>query len=508
VSGHNLETNSLPGPVTPALTGDALLQPTHSISKPHWQFQFWLATLGLLALLLRLPGLFTEFWLDEVWSWNLVRYFVKSWTDIFSDTLRMDNNHPLNSLLMYMMGDQSVLAVYRLPSLVAGVGAVAIAARFALRRGLPHAVATAAIVATSYPLILYSSEARGYSPAIFFMLLMIDAMDQFLLDRRLWRCAVFAVAVILGSLAQPTLLIPYGAVFVWSVYILGIEAWGTKNWLVTVRDLACCHAIPVAFLLIYFLGFVLKLKVGGANPTTVGNLVRDTLAFSVGLSDGLSANWPTARIAAVGCLGSLVIVGRAWPRILALLIPGILVLPGLLLIPLAIKGVHTLHPRYLITCSTLILLALGLAIGHVWEGAPWRKAVAAGLLVLFIAANLFQVYRFSTIGRGQYAVVMQYMLDHTAGGRAVTVSSNYDFRIGLMLDFYKPRLPGGSRLQYIERKYLAVLTPDWYVTDTFNQTDEPPSTGQLGNATYMLRQTYPAYGPSGISWDLYERQDR
>ena len=60
---------------------------------------FVIATVGLLAIGARLPGLFTELWVDEVWSLRDV-LSLQSWTDIFL-TLRIDNNHHLNGLWLY-----------------------------------------------------------------------------------------------------------------------------------------------------------------------------------------------------------------------------------------------------------------------------------------------------------------------------------------------------------------------------------------------------------------------
>ena len=38
-----------------------------------------------------------------------------------------DNNHPLNSLCLYVLGEQRHWFAYRVPSLLAGVGTVALA---------------------------------------------------------------------------------------------------------------------------------------------------------------------------------------------------------------------------------------------------------------------------------------------------------------------------------------------------------------------------------------------
>ncbi len=88
---------------------------------------FVIATVGVLAVGARLPGLFTELWVDEVWSLRDV-LALQSWTDIFV-TLRIDNNHHLNGLWLYWLGSGQHQALYRLLAFVSGLGTVVIAWR-------------------------------------------------------------------------------------------------------------------------------------------------------------------------------------------------------------------------------------------------------------------------------------------------------------------------------------------------------------------------------------------
>ena len=83
--------------------------------------------------------------------------------DAFSK-LRIDNNHPLNTLLIYWLGEQANWIVYRLPALLSGVATVFLMG--AAARLLDTKPWLAMLLATvSLPLIQYSAEARGYSTA-------------------------------------------------------------------------------------------------------------------------------------------------------------------------------------------------------------------------------------------------------------------------------------------------------------------------------------------------------
>ena len=87
---------------------------------------------------------------------------------ITSDAARTDNNHLLNTLWIYAVGDRPTWFAYRLFSILTGSAAIA-ATGLALRRvGRVESLVAAVLVAASYPMIVYSSEARGYAPAVFF----------------------------------------------------------------------------------------------------------------------------------------------------------------------------------------------------------------------------------------------------------------------------------------------------------------------------------------------------
>ena len=88
-----------------------------------------------------------------------------------------DNNHFLNSLWMYAGGLDAAPWVYRLPSVVMGVGAVAVAARIGFRSGIAAGLVCAFAFAISTPMVNFGSEARGYSGLILLVLVAVDALD-------------------------------------------------------------------------------------------------------------------------------------------------------------------------------------------------------------------------------------------------------------------------------------------------------------------------------------------
>src|SRR5258707_11952356 len=118
---------------------------------------------GLLLLvaaagLLRLAAARDDLWLDEIWSLSLAARVHRA-LDVFT-SLHHDNNHYLVTLWMFLLGDNAAGFWYRLPSVLAGTAAVALAYFAGQKLGGNAGVFAAILTALSLPLVVYSSEAR------------------------------------------------------------------------------------------------------------------------------------------------------------------------------------------------------------------------------------------------------------------------------------------------------------------------------------------------------------
>src|SRR5256886_11799922 len=77
-----------------------------------------------------------DLWFDEVWTLELLRERVHSFGDVFIN-IKHSNNHHLCSLWMWLVGQNASALVYRLPSVLASIGTVALAGLIRLLRSLP-----------------------------------------------------------------------------------------------------------------------------------------------------------------------------------------------------------------------------------------------------------------------------------------------------------------------------------------------------------------------------------
>ena len=151
---------------------------------------------------LHVVPLFHDFWLDEAWSYLLIRDEVAHPAKILT-RLHTDNNHPLNSLTILLLGTSRNWPLYRMPAWIAGVLCIPLAGSVMRRFGTAHAAYAMLLVAMSYPLTVYSAEARGYSTMLCCALMSIDLIARWVATRN-WRfCFAFWCVVILRVSVAP-----------------------------------------------------------------------------------------------------------------------------------------------------------------------------------------------------------------------------------------------------------------------------------------------------------------
>ncbi len=176
-----------------------------------WRTWAILGALTLVALALRLPGLNSCMWLDEVLT--MVRFARPAAAQIVT-SFPDQNQHMLYSLLahesMRVFGEQ--VWALRLPSVLFGIASIW--ALFLLGRrviGTKEALLACALMTVSYHHIWFSQNARGYMGLLFFTnlatWLWLEAME-----RDSWGSWVaYAVAVVLGFWIHMTMLFVVGA---------------------------------------------------------------------------------------------------------------------------------------------------------------------------------------------------------------------------------------------------------------------------------------------------------
>ena len=169
----------------------------------------------VVAVICRLFALRQPMRYDESVTWA---YFVgRSWTTIVSQ-YQFPNNHVLYSLIAKLtsaLGAWQPWAL-RLPAFIAGAAIVpltwAVGRRFADR---DSALLGAALAAGSTPLVLYSTNARGYSLVVVLFLCLLLLAARMREAPTLREYALFAVLSTLGLYTIPVMVYPIAVVALW-----------------------------------------------------------------------------------------------------------------------------------------------------------------------------------------------------------------------------------------------------------------------------------------------------
>jgi 4-amino-4-deoxy-L-arabinose transferase-like glycosyltransferase len=197
----------------------------------------------------RLASLSQPMRYDESVTWA---YFVgRSWTTVVS-SYQFPNNHVFFSLLAKVT---SALAPFqpwalRLPAFIAGVAIVPltwlVGRRFA---NSTTGLLGAALAAGSTTLVLYSTNARGYSLVTALFLVLLLLADELRAAPRVWLWATFAVLGALGLYTIPVMLYPLGIACTWLLLVAKREQGARRRQLVTGVALSSAAAGVLALLL-------------------------------------------------------------------------------------------------------------------------------------------------------------------------------------------------------------------------------------------------------------------
>jgi len=430
------------------LIGAAFLrkQKPHASAIPPAGRRAWmiLGALSVLALALRIPGLNSCMWLDEVLT--MVRFARPPVAQIVT-SFPDQNQHMLYSLMAHAslaLFGESVWAL-RLPSVFFGLASIW--ALFLLGRrliGENQALLACALMAVSYHHIWFSQNARGYMGLLFFTILSTWLWLQAMENDRWITWVSYAVSIALGMWIHMTI-----------VFVAGTHAFiFMVVWLRSGHEPARLGRAAAA----YFLSATLSLQlialalpeflrtgVGEVSPPTEWTnplwVVRESLrSLQIGF----------AGIAVVVCGGFLVLAGwidllrrqarAAW----AMVLPG--VGGGALMLLIG----HNLWPRFFFFCMGFALLitvhgAMEMArlTGAV---APvpsrWLPRLGYALAGLIIAASAATVPRCYALPKQDFTGAMAYVEQQRRPGDTVVV-------VGLA-----------------EHVYHAYYAPSWPVAQT------------------------------------------
>jgi len=452
------------------------------------------AAVALGAVLRAIPC-WNDFWLDEIWTYSTARS-LSSPLAVFN-AIHHSNNHYLNTLIFYSIGEAPHWAVYRIPALVSGTASIALASGFAARRGRLEAVLAAVLSAFCFALIHFSSEARGYAPLVCFSLLALWSLELDLERPRAWTAALFCASAVLGLLSQLVFLFFYAGALVHSAQRLLRKRATARS---ALGALARLHLGPLACLALLYWIDLRHLQVGAGPPLDLAWLLSRSVGFSFGLPAQRELAAPYAVLAALVLGLGLRLLARAGNDLWLCFLITILLAP---LLAIAMLRPDVLAVRYFLVGIAFMLLLAAFLLAQALRAGGAPRVLALAALAIFLVGNGLHTLRFLELGRGGFLAALLTMAEQTPGEKIV-VGSDHDFRTGSVLRFYASRLPAGKTLDYRPRDRWPPGGPDWLILH-YEERPARPRQGFVikSGERFGLVAEFDHAAISGFYWALY-----
>ncbi len=440
----------------------------------------------LIGAALRAGGLTTELWFDEICSVRHVQSFNSAWQVLWAS--HSDNKHHLIWLWMFLSGANQPEWVYRLPSFVSGVVVLPML-YWVIRREFGALAAMIALLLATfcYPLIFYSSEARGYSLAVMFAVFAYALAPDSRRADSVGRAALFSAAVILGFLSHLTFVCVFAGLILWSVTDGGKKP----------RWMLLAYYIPAmaGLALIYFFD-VSSLQYAGGPPTTAIAVLRSAINMSFGVP--FNGPWPWLAVITLILIGGvgLAIAGRRYglPR-------AVFFLTAIILIPTALTATRRtpfLAVRYYLVCFPFMIMLLSIGCAVIFQSMAGKIIVVAVLTTTAIN-SLFCTVQLQELGRGHVRDCLLHMANSDTGN-PITYRSERMNMDQLNIDYDAASLKLRQRFAP-----SGASPPDWWIFDLDTPFETGPKVIYRQGATYRLDSVYPSGPISGLTWDLYHR---
>ena len=437
-----------------------------------------------------------DLWLDEIWSIMIAREAASPADILFK--FRHDNNHVLNTLFQYVIGEQKVLYVHRLPAVAAGIGSLWLVGKITRMRGEAERLFATLMMGTSYPLILLFSESRGYAPAIFFSLLCLTVLLDDRPRPKAFKVGLFWMASIIAILSHATFVIVLASLS----SLLVVQQLHQRTDLNTKRMQFFLYlSVPVVSVAAIYFYFFRDIQFGGGPIFGKWEVICRAASLALAMPTG--AVWGTlalAMVAGVTAVGTFQLYrerSAQW-----IFFPVVLFVAPAVLI--TVTQPTYLYFRYFIVCIPFFYILLGyLLAGYYRSGSKTIKGIIVCCLALFVLAQGQRIVPLLRLGRGNYSAAVEYIIANSAK-EDVGIGSDHDFRNKVLLAFYTGLLSGQHRFYYVDQPDWKRSAPDWMITHSWDPTLRPPKRLSIpGVGKYRFAQAYRSAANSGWHWFLF-----
>lgn len=441
-----------------------------------------------------------DLWLDEIWSFEWVERAASHW-DILS-RFHHDNNHPLNTWWMMMIGLGRPPLLYRALAVACGITSLFLLGRLAAAI-VPSARGIATMLgALSFPLVLYFSEARGYAPAVACSLAAAVILAECPVRPSFLQVLLFWLVCMVGMLSHATFLLAMTAIAIWKSVRIVEEVRAPAKVLFAA---AFWFAIPAAAALALYAGFLRGMEIGGGPEFSCLTVVGQFFGYALG--------WPVDgewwKIAAIVAGSILFLLGVLFgmrnsqiPRIRWLF----LLLPFPAVIVLVFTHPEVLYFRYFLVFLPFFYLAMGVLLTRFLGSPAWPLKIGAVLFLGVYAVLQFpRLFDLALHGRGEYRQALRLVAASPFANKAVT--SDHDPRNKALVEFFTRNDPLCSSVRYVRLSNAGTDRVGWLIRHTQEPIREKPAQFMHSpTGTYRFVAVFPYSGVSGWNWLLYRAE--
>lgn len=439
-----------------------------------------------------------DLWLDEIWSLGFA-IDANSVADIFC-RFKHDNNHVLNTLYLYFVRNTGDFLVFRTLSILAGIASLWLLARIADRNwGKAEAILVLILAGSSFPLLLYFSEARGYALAICMSLLAFISLHKYLEKPAKTTLVIFWLVSCAGILAHASFLMVCLALVLSS--LIANNSADTKSRSLLHKLLP--HLPVFAFFAGWYNYYLIDMEIGGGPIFSFSRTMGQTTAFLLGFPDSAAGHLISVTV----FLGILVVgllrlyqTSTRW-----LFFTGIFILAPLAM--LIASRPTFLYFRYFILCFPFFYLSLAFILVDSWRKHPKYRYLQILLLAAMLTGHWQRNFTLVNDGRGNYSGAVTKMLDQSQA-KKVFVASDHDFRNQLLLNYYALRNKNKKQLIYVQSKDWLKIKPEWFIGHSPAPVTKAHGNREInGVGEFRLVDIWPSAEVSGFCWYLYRRKE-
>ena len=460
--------------------------------------------LGLAAVLaliaggcLRLRGIVGDLWLDEIWSLNNLKS-VSSFFDIFT-SLKTDNNHFLNSAYLYIVGDAAGPIIYRFPALIFSIGVMLLAPGLSFHRGKRETQFSIILISLSFPIVLFTTEARGYAGMLFFAVVALLNLHSNAQKPDINKIYYYWGASIISFLFHFGFVHLFVGLVLWSlIRILKSDA--RRAW---VRELFVTHSVPALFIAFVYFTYIINLPEGSGPLRSYIDVVLNTASVMIGQAELSAWNTETSSILALVALVFIIILvveiikrffegDETW----AIYFGAVFLAPALFL---WVAEPRVIFIRYFLISLFMSYFLLAGFLDRIWSLGSGGIAVALFLLLSFIYGHASYFSDFWKYDRGSNVELVEFLRDQTTSDK-VTITGYQGFRDQIILDYYSEYFAPKKYIYFESDQSRA----DWYLHQSQDRFENPQEYINLNNGKrYKFVKEFPFTAISGWRWWVY-----